>query len=83
MDHLKNDLPYNDSLATHFAWLPMAANFDAVKSGYELWLSEGANIITNDSIRLQISFVYDQQYTWMRISQKTESTSTTNLCLRI
>ena len=39
LDHLNNDLPYHDSLATHFAWLPMAANFDPINSGYEL--SEG------------------------------------------
>ena len=34
LDHLNNDLPYNDSLAPHFSWLPMAANFDPVNSGY-------------------------------------------------
>ena len=50
LDHLNNDLPYNDSLAPHFSWLPMAANFDPVNSGYELLLSEGVNIVSNDSI---------------------------------
>jgi len=66
LDHLNNDLPYHDSLALHFAWLPMTCNFDAVTSGYELWLSEGASIITNDSIRLRISYVYGQQYKWLK-----------------
>ena len=66
LDHLSNDLPYHDSLATHFAWLPMTANFDAVNSGYQLWLSKGVSIITNDSIRLRISYVYGQQYAWLR-----------------
>ena len=61
LDHLNNDLPYQDSLATHFSWLPMTANFDAINSGYELWLSEGVNIITNDSIRIKISSIYGQQ----------------------
>jgi len=66
LDHLNNDLPYHDSLAAHFAWLPMAANFDAVRSGYELWLSEGVSIISNDSIRLRISYLYGPSYTWLR-----------------
>lgn len=64
--HLNNDLPYHDSLEYHFAWLPMGANFDAVKSGYELMLSKGANIITNDSIRQKISILYGNKYTWLR-----------------
>ena len=66
LDHLNNDLPYQDSLATHFAWLPMAANFDPINSGYELWLSEGVSIITNDTIRLGISKIYVQKYKWLR-----------------
>jgi hypothetical protein len=66
LDHLNNDLPYHDTLATHFAWLPMAANFDAINSGYELWLSEGVNIITNDSLRMSISYIYGHQYKWLR-----------------
>ena len=66
LDHLNNDLPYHDSLAYHFAWLPMAANFDAINSGYNLWLSEGVNIIRNKSIRLKISKIYGQQYKWLR-----------------
>ena len=66
MDHLNKDLPYHDSLANHFAWLPMAANFNYVKSGYELWLSAGVSIISNDSIRSQISYIYGSTYTWLR-----------------
>ena len=66
LDHLNNDLPYHDSLAAHFAWLPMAANFNYVSSGYELWLSEGISIITNDSIRLQVSYIYGSTYIWLK-----------------
>jgi hypothetical protein len=66
LDHLNNDLPYHDSLESHFSWLIMAVNFDAITSGYELWLSEGINIMTNDSIRLTISKVYGEQYKWLR-----------------
>ena len=66
IDHLNDGLPYHDSLATHFAWLPMAANFDPINSGYNLWVSEGVNIITNDSIRLKISKIYGKEYKWLR-----------------
>ena len=66
LDHLNKNLPYNDSLAHHFSWLPMAANFDPVNSGYELLLSEGVNIVSNDSIRQKISNIYGSQFKWLR-----------------
>ncbi|UCE95121.1 MAG: hypothetical protein JSV73_01235 [Flavobacteriaceae bacterium] len=66
LDHLNNNIAYHDSLTTHFSWLPMAANFDPITSGYNLWLSEGTKIIGNDSLRIQISKVYDQRYRWLR-----------------
>ena len=66
LDHLNDDIPYHDSLASHFAWLPMAANFDPINSGYNLWVSEGVNIITNDSIRQKNSKIYGKEYKWLR-----------------
>ncbi len=65
LDHLNNDLPYQDSLAKHFAWLPSSANFDPVTSGFELLNSTGVNIITNDSLRMNISVLYGVHYTWL------------------
>lgn len=65
LDHLNKNLLYHDSLVHHFAWLPMAANFDPVTTGYELLLSEGVNIVSNDSIRQHISKIY-ADYKWMR-----------------
>lgn len=66
LNHLNNDLPFHDSLKVHFGWLPMAANFDAVISGYELMISEGVDIIQNDSLRNDISYLYNNQYSWLR-----------------
>ncbi len=65
LDHLNKNLPYNDSLAHHFAWLPMAANFEPVTTGYQLLLSEGVNILSNDSIRQHISTIYAAEYEWL------------------
>ena len=66
LHHLNDNLPYHDSLAYHFSWLAFGANFDAVKSGYELMLSKGVNIIRNDTIRQKISYLYGNRYTWLR-----------------
>lgn len=66
LEHLNEGLPYHDSLANHFAWLPMAANFESINSGYNLWVSEGVDIITNDSIRLKTSKIYGKDYKWLR-----------------
>lgn len=66
LNHLNNDLPYHDSLAKHFAWLPITPNFDAITSGYDLLKSKGFNIITNDSIRQHISSLYGKNYNWLR-----------------
>ena len=49
----------------HVGWLPMGVNFDAVKSGYELMLSQGVKIIQNDSRRSKISLLYSSNYTWL------------------
>lgn len=66
LNHLNQDLPYHDSLEYHFSWLAMGANFDAVRSGYDLMLSKGVNIITNDMIRQKISHLYSNRYAWLR-----------------
>ncbi len=66
LNHLNDDLPYHDSLASHFSWLPMAANVNPVKSGYQLLQSKGLNIISNDTIRKQIAFLYENEYVWLR-----------------
>ena len=55
-----------ESVFGTIAWLPMGANFDAVKSGYDLMLSKGVNVVTNDEIRQKISLLYENRYPWLR-----------------
>lgn len=57
LNHLENNLPYNDSLSSHFGWLPIIPDFYSVNSGYKLLSSKGVNLITNDSLRKDISFL--------------------------
>jgi len=62
LEHLNNDLPYNDSLSYFFSWLAMSANHESMSSGYELMLSTGSEIISNDTLRQQISKLYSSIY---------------------
>ncbi len=66
LDHLENGLSWHDSLAPHFSWLPVVPDFYSVKSGYQLLSSKGVNLITNDSLRKDISFLYDNTQVWVK-----------------
>lgn len=63
--HLDNNLPYHDSLSTHFSWLAALPNFEPINSGYQNLLSNRVNIIKNDTLRRKISGIYNQ-YNWLR-----------------
>ena len=60
--HLENKLPYNDSLNGHFLWLAIIPDSHPVKSGYQLLTSKGVNLIGNDSLRQDISLLYNNTY---------------------
>ncbi len=67
LDHLDQDRPYHDSLAYYFSWVAVGgANFDPVKSGYQLLISKGVQLISNDSLRIEISTLYERDYAWLR-----------------
>jgi len=65
LNHLENRLPYKDSLDGHFVWLAIIPDFYSLKSGYQLLTSKGVNLIGNDSLRQDISFLYDNTYPWI------------------
>ncbi|MGB5386247.1 MAG: DUF6090 family protein [Eudoraea sp.] len=59
LNHLENDLPYNDSLAYHFVtsfivtfWMYNSGSIQSLKS-------LGVNTVTNEKIRSQIIQLYD------------------------
>ncbi|MBA7582965.1 hypothetical protein ES708_24903 [subsurface metagenome] len=62
LDQLKNKKPYNDSLGIHFGNIRYSLIFQISKSSYNTILSIGWQIITNDSIRTDIIFLYDFYY---------------------
>ena len=61
LEHLRQDLPYQDSLSNHFIELNLfiPAPFDVVSTGYERINRAGSEIISNDSVRIAISNYYD------------------------
>jgi hypothetical protein len=62
LNHLNNNLPYHDSLPGHFVWLAIIPDFYSTKSGYKLLSSKGIDLITKDSLRQDISYLYDSLY---------------------
>jgi hypothetical protein len=66
LNHLENNLPYHDSLSEHFSWLVIIPDFYSVSSGYQLLSSKGVNLITDDSLRRDISFLYDNTHDWIK-----------------
>ncbi|MEQ8239658.1 MAG: DUF6090 family protein [Cyclobacteriaceae bacterium] len=56
--HLRADLPYHDSLAFHFSNLMFSTRTIPKNSAYESLKSKGLEIISNDSLRSEISRIY-------------------------
>ncbi|WP_297798589.1 DUF6090 family protein [uncultured Eudoraea sp.] len=65
LNHLENNLPYDDSLGYHF----LAANYFTYlgysRGGIESLRSLGVNTITNEKLRSQIITLYDMNYVHM------------------
>ncbi|WP_455170619.1 DUF6090 family protein [Aegicerativicinus sediminis] len=57
--HLENDLPYNDSLSTHFGLSAKSVGYIIKPTAYEKLKSTGLDLITNDSLRNTIVTHYD------------------------
>jgi len=59
LEHLNNDLPYQDSLKYTFGNTITFWNYDAKTSVFENLKSEGMNLISNKSLRQEIIDYYD------------------------
>lgn len=57
---------FNDSIGPLISYIAFAApHANPVISGYNRMLASDAEIISNDSIRSQISIIYENHYTWL------------------
>ena len=62
MQYLEGSLPWHDSLETHFGRLIQGTVFVNNISTYESLKSIGIDLIRNDSLRQQITYVYSARY---------------------
>ena len=62
IDHMDNNIPYNDSLGYHVANLYPFLVFSPNETTYNLLKQNGMFLISNDSIRSAVSDLYDVQY---------------------
>ena len=61
----QNDLPMHDSLSKHFGRVPPVPQFLPTTSAYLSIQNEGVRIIRNDSLRLNILDLYEQNYVFL------------------
>lgn len=67
LDHLENELPYSDSLASHFFNSTLIYDSGGLTDGvFETLKSTGFDMISNKDIREQIILVYEEQNPWMQ-----------------
>jgi hypothetical protein len=62
LDHLKNDLPYTDSLSMHFARVLWYTRISVIHGPFDHFKAKGLDIMTNDSLRLKIMRIFDIHY---------------------
>jgi hypothetical protein len=62
ISHFKNNLPYNDTLDSHFGKIGLFAVLSVRTGPFETLKSRGMETITNDSLRLKIANLYDSNY---------------------
>lgn len=67
LDHLEKNKSYNDSLGIHFSQIGNSPIFQFSKSSYNTLQSIGWQIISNDSLRTKIIFLYDYYYDALEI----------------
>ncbi|MBT8220052.1 MAG: hypothetical protein KJP00_09510 [Bacteroidia bacterium] len=65
VNHLDQQLPYHDSLATHFELSQLSADIVLTSSAYEAIKSLGFDIISNDTLRSAIIDLFDTNYATM------------------
>lgn len=64
---IKDNLPYHDSLDTYFAYTHAFTTFTGNVSPVEQLKNTDIAIVSNDTLRLKISSMYDEAYTRVRL----------------
>jgi hypothetical protein len=69
-EHLRKELPYADSLDSNFGAVFRFWETNLNRGPYEVLKAKGLDLISSDSLRLQIIYVYDQSYTHLQRSEE-------------
>ena len=62
LDYLDNRRPYNDVLDKAFANYFWTISTNPIMGGYDYLKSKGVDLVTNDSLRKNISFVFENEF---------------------
>lgn len=75
MEQIKNNIPYHDSLGLKYASIAWTEEFNYVNSAFETLKTYGFDLISSDSIRESIIYLFNVEY--VRISDVIEKVSQT------
>lgn len=63
---LNSDSPYDNSLSKRMMGITLAGpHFNPIKTGYNTMTSNDPEIISNDSLRINIAILYETKYLWL------------------
>ncbi|MEJ2585057.1 MAG: hypothetical protein P8Z38_08435 [Robiginitalea sp.] len=66
LDYLDNRKPYNEALDKAFGVYFWTVTTNPVTGGYEFLKSKGIDLITNDSLRNRISFIFENEFSILK-----------------
>jgi hypothetical protein len=69
IDFLKSELPWHDSLGYYFTRIMAGTVFDHNNSAYESLNSIGIDLVHNDSLRQQVSLLFEVRYPKVDLTQ--------------
>jgi hypothetical protein len=70
LNHLENRLPYNDSLTKHFATILWYSRITVVEGAFDDLKRRGLDIISNDSLRIEITATYDIEFNGIKAFER-------------
>lgn len=66
LDYLDNKKPYDEALERAFGVYFWTISTNPVKGGYDFLKSKGVDLITNDSLRKSISFIFENEFSILK-----------------
>jgi len=70
VDFLRSDIPWHDSLGSHFKKIMGGCVFDINTSAYESLKTIGIDLIRNDELRQQITGIYTARYAHVEATER-------------